>query len=64
MNVRGVPAQKLVRTLRWVKELGRALDIAVCSAAAGGPEGGQGGIQGTEPPIESPWSDEALTVVN
>ena len=37
VNVRGVPAQKLVRTLRWVKELGRALDIAVCSAASGWP---------------------------
>ena len=58
VNVRGIPVQKLVRALRCAKESGRALDVAVCTAAAGGPEGGQGGIQGgiqgTEPPIKGP----------
>ena len=31
VNVRGVPTQKLVRTLKWAEELGRALDFALCS---------------------------------
>ena len=50
----GVPAaQKHARALRWTEALGGAL-VAMHSTAAGGPEGGQGGVHGAKPPIERP----------
>ena len=65
VNVQGVPDQKLARALKWTKEPDRALHVAVRSTAAGGPEGGQSGLQGTEPPAKvPPWPDEPLSVVD
>ena len=63
-DVRGVPAQNLMRALERAKEPGGALQVAMHGAAAGGPKGGQGGVQNAEPPIKSPRPDENLSINN